>query len=81
MQLCGVHQLLDAALAGYNVTIFAYGVYVFEGSGRSLCVVCTSCWMLRWQATMSSSLLTVCIFLKEVYVWCAQAAGCCAGGL
>lgn len=25
LQLCGVQQLLDAALAGYNVTIFAYG--------------------------------------------------------
>ncbi len=25
MQLCGVPQLLDAALGGYNVTIFAYG--------------------------------------------------------
>lgn len=25
MALCGVPQLLDAALAGYNVTIFAYG--------------------------------------------------------
>jgi hypothetical protein len=25
LHLCGVPQLLDAALAGYNVTIFAYG--------------------------------------------------------
>lgn len=25
MDLCGIHQLLDAALAGYHVTIFAYG--------------------------------------------------------
>jgi hypothetical protein len=25
MQLCGIHQLLDAALAGYHVTILAYG--------------------------------------------------------
>jgi hypothetical protein len=25
MKACGVTQLLDAALAGYNVTIFAYG--------------------------------------------------------
>jgi hypothetical protein len=25
MELCGIHQLLDAALAGYHVTIFAYG--------------------------------------------------------
>ena len=25
LQLCGVPQLLDAALAGYNVTVFAYG--------------------------------------------------------
>lgn len=25
LTLCGVPQLLDAALAGYNVTIFAYG--------------------------------------------------------
>ncbi|KAF5825628.1 P-loop containing nucleoside triphosphate hydrolase protein, partial [Dunaliella salina] len=33
MQLCGVHQLLDAVLAGYNVTIFAYGVYVFGREG------------------------------------------------
>jgi hypothetical protein len=23
--LCGVHQLLDAALAGYHVTVLAYG--------------------------------------------------------
>jgi hypothetical protein len=33
LQLCGGQQLLDAALAGYNVTIFAYGawpcVYVY----------------------------------------------------
>jgi hypothetical protein len=25
MALCGIQQLLDAALAGYHVTIFAYG--------------------------------------------------------
>ena len=25
IHLCGIPQLLDAALAGYNVTIFAYG--------------------------------------------------------
>lgn len=25
MQLCGIQQLLDAGLAGYHVTIFAYG--------------------------------------------------------
>lgn len=25
MDLCGIHHLLDAALAGYHVTIFAYG--------------------------------------------------------
>ena len=35
MQLCGIQQLLDAALAGYPVTIFAYGQ--------------TGGW--RWQAT------------------------------
>jgi len=35
MQLCGIQQLLDAALAGYHVTIFAYGQ--------------TGGW--RWQAT------------------------------
>jgi hypothetical protein len=32
MHLCGVHQLLDAALAGYNVTLFAYGQ---TGSGKT----------------------------------------------
>jgi hypothetical protein len=25
LELCGITQLLDAALAGYHVTIFAYG--------------------------------------------------------
>lgn len=25
LRACGVSQLLDAALAGYNVTVFAYG--------------------------------------------------------
>ena len=25
MHMCGIPQLLDAALSGYNVTIFAYG--------------------------------------------------------
>lgn len=25
MALCGINQLLDAALAGYHVTLFAYG--------------------------------------------------------
>ncbi len=32
LQLCGVPQLLDAALSGYNVTIFAYGQ---TGSGKT----------------------------------------------
>ncbi|KAG2487271.1 hypothetical protein HYH03_014112 [Edaphochlamys debaryana] len=32
VHLCGVPQLLDAALAGYNVTIFAYGQ---TGSGKT----------------------------------------------
>eukprot|EP00884_Botryococcus_braunii_P016776 jgi/Botrbrau1/3782/Bobra.0183s0017.1 len=32
MKACGVSQLLDAALAGYNVTIFAYGQ---TGSGKT----------------------------------------------
>ncbi|MEW5307173.1 MAG: hypothetical protein WDW36_009583 [Sanguina aurantia] len=32
LTLCGVPQLLDAALAGYNVTIFAYGQ---TGSGKT----------------------------------------------
>eukprot|EP00877_Chromochloris_zofingiensis_P013436 jgi/Chrzof1/8346/Cz03g07020.t1 len=32
MHLCGIHQLLDAALAGYHVTIFAYGQ---TGSGKT----------------------------------------------
>lgn len=30
--LCGVHQLIDAAMLGYNVTIFAYGQ---TGSGKT----------------------------------------------
>lgn len=25
LHMCGIPQLLDAALAGYNVTVFAYG--------------------------------------------------------
>ena len=33
LQLCGVQQLLDAALAGYNVTIFAYGELLYLGVG------------------------------------------------
>ncbi|KXZ48343.1 hypothetical protein GPECTOR_28g750 [Gonium pectorale] len=32
MHLCGVPQLLEAALAGYNVTVFAYGQ---TGSGKT----------------------------------------------
>ncbi|GIL53792.1 hypothetical protein Vafri_9425 [Volvox africanus] len=32
LHLCGVPQLLDAALAGYNVTVFAYGQ---TGSGKT----------------------------------------------
>ncbi len=32
MSLCGIPQLLDAALSGYNVTIFAYGQ---TGSGKT----------------------------------------------
>jgi hypothetical protein len=32
MALCGIQQLLDAALAGYHVTIFAYG-QTGEGAG------------------------------------------------
>ncbi|KAF6263170.1 Kif12 type kinesin-like protein [Scenedesmus sp. NREL 46B-D3] len=32
MALCGIQQLLDAALAGYHVTIFAYGQ---TGSGKT----------------------------------------------
>lgn len=32
LYLCGIPQLLDAALAGYNVTIFAYGQ---TGSGKT----------------------------------------------
>lgn len=34
LRACGISQLLDAALAGYNVTIFAYGQTVG-------CPVCT----------------------------------------
>lgn len=37
MALCGIQQLLDAALAGYHVTIFAYGQ-----TGVQLLRVC--CW-------------------------------------
>ena len=33
LQLCGVTQLLDAALSGYNVTIFAYGQTGAGGAG------------------------------------------------
>lgn len=33
LTLCGVPQLLDAALAGYNVTIFAYGQTGQSGPG------------------------------------------------
>lgn len=32
LHMCGIPQLLDAALAGYNVTIFAYGQ---TGSGKT----------------------------------------------
>ena len=32
MKMCGVSQLLDAALLGYNVTIFVYGQ---TGSGKT----------------------------------------------
>lgn len=42
MDLCGIHQLLDAALAGYHVTIFAYGQ-----TGRDTAVhaaAASDCW-------------------------------------
>jgi hypothetical protein len=32
LRLCGINQLLDAALSGYNVTVFAYGQ---TGSGKT----------------------------------------------
>ena len=37
IQLCGIQQLLEAALAGYNVTIFAYGQ---TGGCRDEQIVC-----------------------------------------
>ena len=36
LRACGVSQLLDAALAGYNVTIFAYGQTVGISHRRSV---------------------------------------------
>ena len=44
MDLCGIHQLLDAALAGYHVTIFAYGQ---TGRRATVCLhlcVSTNAW-------------------------------------
>jgi len=35
MVLCGINQLLDAALAGYHVTILAYG----QTGGCSVCLM------------------------------------------
>jgi hypothetical protein len=39
MALCGINQLLDAALAGYHVTIFAYGQ-----TGEAMALDLLSCW-------------------------------------
>lgn len=36
MRMCGITQLIDAALSGFNVTIMVYGQ---TGSGKT-CVTC-----------------------------------------
>ena len=52
LRACGVSQLLDAALAGYNVTVFAYGQTVGILYCRSATDQLTCLPELAWTASV-----------------------------
>jgi hypothetical protein len=77
MALCGIQQLLDAALAGYHVTIFAYG-QTGEQQGERAVFITRSCVCLGGCHTsicMPASMLAApCVphMAWSVLHWCCQ---------